>query len=414
MSEHSPEIKSVDPEQVMQWDRQYFMQFYAHVRKPVVFVRGEGVRLYDARGKRYLDFLGGFAVASFGHCHPRITEAVCNQVRALGHVSNIFHTEPQGRLAKMLAERSGMDRVFFQNSGAEANEAAIKIVRKWGKKKLGPDASEIVTALKSFHGRTFVAIAATGQPKIREGFSPDMPGFTHVPFNDIAALEAAITPNTCAVMLEPIQCEGGVYVAAQEYMRGVRSLCDRKGIALVLDEVQTGMGRTGKIFAFEHYGIKPDVMTLAKALSGGSGVPIGAVLANEEFASALSAGDHGTTFGGGPVACAAGIASLEVLEEEDLLTNCTAMGSYMRDGLQALCEKHPIVKEIRGMGLMWGVELESPKAKEINDRALELGLIVNAIGDRILRIAPPLIVTDGDLDEALDILDTVFAEFERE
>jgi predicted acetylornithine/succinylornithine family transaminase len=331
------------------------------------------------------------------------------QVATLMHVSNLYYHEPQARLGKMLTERSGLERAFFCNSGAEANEAAIKFVRKWAKQKIGPEATQIITAEKSFHGRTLGTIAATGQPKFRAGFEPNTPGFIHVPFNDLAALEAAVSPETCAIMLEPTQCESGVHPASKEYWQGVRDLCDRKGIALILDEVQTGMGRTGKLFAHQHYGIKPDVMSLAKAL--GSGVPVAACLLTQEIASAMAPGDHGTTFGGGLLACTAGIATIETMEDDNLLANCLAMGKRLKEGFQSLQSKYSIVKEIRGLGLIWGIELSDPVAKEVGEAALEAGLIINSIGDCVLRMSPPLIITNNEVDEALGILDTLFARF---
>lgn len=396
-----------DHDQIIQWDRDCVMQNYA--RKPVVFVRGEGVRLYDARGKQYLDFLGGIAVDALGHCHPKFVEAMHRQLDTLIHVSNLYYNGPQACLAKMLTDRTGLARAFFCNSGAEANEAAIKLTRKWAKKKLGPNATQIITMENSFHGRTLGTIAATGQPKFRVGFEPTTPGFMHVPFNDISALEAAIDSTTCGVMMELIQCESGVRMPSPEYVREVRALCDRKGIALIIDEVQTGMGRTGKLFAHENFGIKPDVMSVAKAL--GSGIPIGACLATEDLASAFVPGDHGTTFGGNPFACCAGITTIETMEELNLLDNCVEMGNLLQSGLKKIQERNPIIKEVRGIGLMQGVELNKPFAKEIGAGTLEKGLVINSIGDRVLRMSPPLIITKDDVAEALGILDTLFTEY---
>lgn len=394
-------------EEIIQMDKDHALQAYG--RKPIALVQGRGPRVMDADGKIYLDFLGGIAVNALGHCHPHVVEAICKQAHQLLHVSNIYYTAQQSKLETMLAERSGLDRAFFTNSGSEANETAIKLVRKWGKKKLGPQATQIVTAVMSFHGRTLATLAATGQPRFQVGFEPNVEGFTHIPFNDLGALEKEIGPTTCGVMLEPIQCESGIHPATPEYLKGVREICDRKGIALILDEVQTGMGRTGKLFAHQHYGIKPDVMTLAKALGGG--VPISACLATNEVGSAFQPGDHGNTFGGGPLACSAAIATLETFDAEHVLDNCTAMGEYLKSKFKQLQSEQPLLKEVRGLGLIIGLELSKPCAKQVDNLALENGLLINAIGDYVLRLAPPLIINQKDADEAVSILEKVFKEF---
>src|SRR5512145_1440711 len=319
-------------------------------RYPIVPAQGEGCVLWDADGKVYLDFLAGVAVNNLGHCHPKVVRAIQEQAATLIHCSNYYHIPSQIALAELLCGRSFADRAFFCNSGAEANEAAIKLARKYSRETYGPERYAIITAAESFHGRTMATVSATGQEKVQRFFDPLLHGFKHVPFNDAAAIAAAVTPNTCAVMLEPIQGEGGINVPAADYLRQVREICDRHGLLLILDEVQTGLGRTGKLFAYEHFGIAPDLMTLAKALAGGA--PIGTMLAREEFAAAFTPGTHGSTFGGNPLMTTAALAAVRTLLEDGLLDQAVATGDYLLAALQTLGKKYTFVTEVRGIGLM--------------------------------------------------------------
>ena len=392
----------MDEAEIKRLDDDYLLHVYA--RLPITLVRGQGVRAWDANGKEYLDFLAGIAVNAVGHCHPRVVAAIQEQAATLIHTSGYYYTAPVAKLAEKLTGVSGMDRVFFGNSGAEANECAIKIARKYAKSHGGPNKFGIVCANQSFHGRTMATVTATGQPKYQEPFAPVVQGFTHVPFNDIAALEAAVTDDTCAVLLEPIQGEGGVYPACKSYLEAARALCDKHQALLIFDEVQTGIGRTGKWFAYEHYGVVPDILTSAKALGGG--FPIGACLARGEAATTLVPGDHGSTYGGNPLACAAALAVLETIEEEHLVANAHAMGAYFVHRLNEAPFRAKIA-DIRAVGLMIGVELAAPDAKRVLNAALEHGLLLSAIGDHVLRIVPPLIVTQADIDQAMDVLAAV-------
>ena len=392
----------LDVAQVKEWDDAHVMHTYA--RLPVTFVRGQGARLYDAEGKEYLDFLAGIAVNGLGHCHPRLVRAIQEQAATLIHTSNLYLTAPQAQLAAKLAEISDFERVFFCNSGAEANEAAIKIARKYGKAHGGAGKYHIITAHRSFHGRTLATVTATAQPKYQEPFAPLVPGFHYVPFNDIGALEQAVTDETCAVLLEPIQGEGGVYPAHKPYLEAARALCDKHQALLIFDEVQCGMGRTGRWWAYQHYGVVPDVMTLSKSLGGG--IPIGACLARGGAAATLVPGDHGSTFAGNPLAARAALAVIETIEEEHLLANAHAMGEYFVHRLQEPALR-PKVRDIRAVGLMLGVELVAPDAKRVLRESLEHGLILNAIGDHVLRLLPPLIITREDVDQAIDVLAAV-------
>ncbi|HLB25971.1 MAG TPA: acetylornithine transaminase [Nitrospirota bacterium] len=394
----------ISTDKLIEESRHYLVNTYN--RFPVVFVRGRGMKLYDSDGREYTDFLAGIAVNNLGHCHPKVVIALQKQAQKLIHVSNYFHIEPQIRLAKMLAHNSFADRVFFCNSGAEANEAAIKLARKYAKENLGEERHEIITALNSFHGRTMATITATGQGKFQKGFAPLLPGFRYVPFGDIDAMAGAITDRTCAVMLEPVQAEGGVNMPPEGYFRELRALLDEKGLLLILDEVQTGMGRTGKLFAYEHYGIEPDIMTLAKALGGG--MPVGAMLATEGVAESFSPGDHASTFGGNPLACAAGVASLEaILEDGWLIGECARLGEYFKKGLARLMQKYPVIKDVRGKGLLIGAELESD-ASDIVKEALKEGYVINCTMGSVLRFVPPLIVTEEEIDGLMDALDRIF------
>jgi acetylornithine/N-succinyldiaminopimelate aminotransferase len=370
-------------------------------------VRGEGCVVWDADGKRYLDFLAGVAVNNLGHCHPRVVKALQEQAATLIHCSNYYHNAPQTELAELLCANSFADRVFFCNSGAEANEAAIKLARKYSRDTFGPERFAIITAADSFHGRTMATVSATGQATVQKFFDPLLHGFRHVPFNDLAALEAAVDRHTCAIMLEAVQGEGGVNIPAPGYLREVRQLCDRHRLLLILDEVQTGIGRTGKLFAYEHFGVTPDILTLAKALGGGG--PIGAALAREEIATAFTPGTHGSTFGGNPLMTATGVAALRAVLDDDLPTRAVEMGGYLVARLGELKERYPFVTGVRGIGLMVGMQLSIPGA-EIVKKGHGRGLLLNVIHDTVLRFVPPLIVTREEIDEAVAILDGILAE----
>jgi acetylornithine aminotransferase len=383
----------------------FIMKTYG--RYPIVPVRGEGCVLWDADGKRYLDFLAGVAVNNLGHCHPKVVRAIQEQAATLIHCSNYYHIPQQIELAELLCSRSFADRAFFCNSGAEANEAAIKLARKYSRDKFGPERYEIITAAESFHGRTMATVSATGQEKVQRFFDPLLHGFKHVPFNDAAAIAAAVTPNTCAVMLEPIQGEGGINVPTADYLRQVREICDRHGLLLILDEVQTGLGRTGKLFAYEHFGIAPDLMTLAKALAGGA--PIGTMLAKEEYAAAFTPGTHGSTFGGNPLMTTAALAAVRTLLEDGLLDQAVATGDYLLTALKTLGKKYTFVTEVRGIGLMIGMGLAIP-AGDIVKKGHERGVLLNVTHDTVLRFVPPLVVSKAEIDEMIGILDGILAE----
>ena len=385
--------------------------YYDHVvpcytKTPLVIERGKGTRVWDAEGQEYIDFFPGWAVSGIGHCHRRVTEAIKRQAERLLHVSNNYYHELQGLLAETIIHHSFPGKVFFCNSGAEANEAAFKLVRKLG----NPQRNEIITMERSFHGRTLAAIAATGQPKFRDGFAPDVQGFVSVPFNDLEALEKAVTPRTIAICLEPIQGEGGVRVATQEYLSKVRRLCQDRKIYLILDEVQTGMGRTGKMFCYKHYGIEPDIMTLAKSLGGG--FPIGAMVAKKEIADTLTPGTHATTFGGSPLACAASLAVFEAIIKEKLLSNTVITGQHLFRRLAELKKKHAIIKEVRGMGLMAGIEL-TVEGKAVYEECLRKKLLINCTQGNVLRIMPAMIVKEREIDQAIQILDDVLTQFKQ-
>lgn len=381
----------------------YVMQTYA--RFPIALVKGKGARVWDADGKEYLDFVAGLAVNSLGHCHPAVARAVADQVNTLLHVSNLYHIEPQARLAKALCDHSFADRVFFCNSGAEANEAAIKLARRYGSER-ARGRNEILTALNSFHGRTLATLTATGQEKIRLGYDPLPAGFRHAPFNDLEAAEAAVDHRTAAILVEPIQGEGGVVAPDASYVRGLRRLCDDRGLLLMFDEVQVGMGRTGRLFAYEHFGVEPDVMTLAKALGGG--LPLGAMLARERVAESFPPGSHASTFGGNPVVCRAGLAVLETLLEDGLVEHCEAMGSLLREGLEGLAKRFAFVREVRGKGLLLGMEMEGECGPVIRECMRE-GLLVASAGANVLRMAPPLTIEEEDVAEALSVIERALA-----
>lgn len=385
---------------ILAMGQQYVMNTYG--RLPMALVKGEGPWVWDAEGRKYLDFVGGLAVNSLGHAHPKVAEAICQQAKTMLHCSNIYWIEPQVKLAKLLVQNSCAGKAFFCNSGAEANEAAIKLARKYAKANLGPDKYEIITATNSFHGRTLAAITATGQTKYQKGFEPLPQGFKYVPFNDLGALEENIGPHTCAVMLEPVQGEGGVIPATQEYLEGVAKLCKEKGLLLIFDEVQCGLGRTGKFLAYQNYGVEPDIITLAKALGGGC--PIGAMLAKEEVAKSFQPGDHASTFGGNPLVCAAALAVMDTLLNDGVQQNAQEIGEYFKAKLKNLAEKYSYVKEVRGMGLMLGMEL-TIEGKDIVAHCLEQGLLINCTNGNVLRFLPPLNITNNDVDYAVAVLD---------
>ena len=394
---------SMQSTQIIELNNKHLCTTYA--RYPVAIVRGQGSRLWDAEGKPYLDFFASLAVMNLGQWHPAVVKAVQEQVATLTHISNLHHTVPQARLAKLLCDNSFAEKVFFCNSGAEANEAAIKLARKFGTERRN-GSYEIISALGSFHGRTMATIAATGQEKVREGFGPVLSGFQYVPFDDLPAVEAKITDKTAAVLVEPIQGEGGVIVPKPGYLKGLRELCDRHDLLLILDEVQVGMGRTGKFLCHEHEGVEPDIMPLAKALGGG--VPIGAMLTRAEIAHSLGLGTHGSTFGGNAIACAAGIAVVDTLLGAGFLDDCSKKGLYFLNRLTELKSRFSFIKDVRGKGLILGAELDIEGGKIVDD-CLSEGLMINCAAGKVLRFLPPLIITAEEMDEGLDILEGVLA-----
>lgn len=380
--------------EIMEQEQEYIMDTYD--RLPVVFVRGQGTRLWDEGGSEYIDFTSGLGVLNVGHAHPRVVEAVKKQAEKLIHTSNLYYTEPQIELAEKLIKLSFEGKCFFANSGAEANEAAIKLARKYAK------GFEIITAYNSFHGRTLATLAATGQPEKQKAFEPLPVGFKHVPFNDVEAMKKAVSAETCAIMLETIQGEGGVHVAETVYLKQVRKLCDETGLLLILDEVQTGIGRTGKFFSYEHYGIEPDMVTLAKSLGGG--LPIGVLIAKTTVAENFEKGDHGTTFGGNPLVCTAALSVLKVLNEENLCEKAAEQGAYLMSKLNDLAEKDTLIKEVRGKGLMIGIELKEEVASKIVLACLEKGTVINKVSPSTLRLLPPLTVTTEEIDRMIETL----------
>ncbi|HEU4368051.1 MAG TPA: acetylornithine transaminase [Methylomirabilota bacterium] len=389
----------MDTKTLMEWSAKYHTPNYG--RTPIVLVRGEGTRVWDSDGKEYLDFTTGIAVTSLGHCHPVITGAIREAAATLLHVSNIFHTAPQVHLAKVLVEHSFADRVFFCNSGAEANEAALKIARKYGKERLATDRYEVIATHNSFHGRTLATVTATGQPKYQHGFEPLMPGFKHVPYNDLRAMERAIDSHTAAILVEPIQGEGGVIVPDDDYLPGLRKLCDESGALLIFDEIQTGVGRTGRLWGYQHSGVEPDVMTLAKALA--NGIPIGAMLCRESVASVLTAGSHGSTFAGSAFVTSVALAMLTTVIGDKLPERAAQRGRELVDGVRALQPRLPAIKEVRGKGLLIGIELTRP-AGPVMDACREAGLLVLTAGEKVVRLAPPLVVEAAECRRALEIL----------
>ena len=372
-------------------------------RLPRVIVKGEGCYMFDADGNKILDMFPGWAVSAIGHCHPKVVQAIRTQAEKLLHIDNTFYSEPQGILAKLLSRRAFGGKSFFCNSGAEANEAAMKLARL----HTSQQKYKFITCEGSFHGRTFATLTATAQPKHHEGLLPLLPGFIYVPFDDIPALEAAFTDEVAAVMVEPVQGEGGINIPDKQYLRAVRRLCDDNGALLICDEVTTGLGRTGKWFAYQHFDVTPDIITLAKALGGG--VAIGAMMAKEEVAASLVPGKHASTFGGNALVCAAAIAVIEAIEQENLLENAVKMGHYAKEKLEQLKKKHSIINNVRGIGLMLGVQLTCP-GSNIVDKCLENGLRINCTQNTVLRFMPPMIVNQNQIDEAVGILDNVLTE----
>jgi len=396
-------------EEVIRKDKMYYMNTFGD-RFPVCFTHGKGIYLYDTEGNEYRDYFAGIAVSALGHSHPALVSAICEQAKRFIHCSSLYYIEQQANLAELIVNNSCADRVFFANSGAEANEGAIKLARLYFRKKGFPEKYEIITLENSFHGRTLATIAATGQEKYQKPYSPLTPRFCKVPINDTAALEKAINENTCAVMLEPIQGESGVNPTTVEYMQAIRKLCDEKGVLLIFDEVQCGLGRTGKLFGYQHYGVEPDIFTLAKALAGG--FPIGALCAKEFVASAFEPGDHGSTFGGNPLACSAGIAVLSTIINDKLSDNAAEVGNYFFEKMEDVKKKFPVIKDVRGKGLMIGIEFIKPVAKLVNRKLFERRYLLGTSGENILRILPPLIVTKKDMDNLIDVLAEVLQDMD--
>ena len=391
----------MDTKRMIELSDKHLMAFTK--RQPVALVRGEGSRVWDSDGKEYLDFTGGISVTALGHSHPKVVGTLREQAATLLHVSNIFHIPQQAQLAQLLCEHSFADRVFFSNSGAEANETAIKLARKWAKEHGASDRGDIISMRGGFHGRTLATVTATAQEKYHHGYEPLPGGFKYVAYNDLKVLQRAIDSRTAAVLVEPIQGEGGVIVPDDGYLPGVRKLCDEAGILLILDEIQTGMGRTGTLWAYEHSRIKPDIMTLAKALA--NGVPIGATLATDSVASAFTPGSHGSTFGGNPLATAVGVTVFATLLEDKLAERAARMGKLLREGLETLRAKYPkAIKEARGRGLLVGMDMVPPVGDLVN-ACRDRGLLALTAGDNALRLAPALIVTEKELGEGCAIID---------
>jgi predicted acetylornithine/succinylornithine family transaminase len=378
---------------------------HTYGRFPIIPVRGKGTRVWDMDGKEYLDFLAGLAVCNLGHCHPKVVKAIQDQAEKLIHISNFYYIEPQIQLASLLCQHSFAGRVFFGNSGAEANEGAIKLARKYAKEKLDGDRYEIITMERSFHGRTLATLTATAQEKYHKGYAPLMPGFKYVPFNDAEAVVKAIDSKTCAILVEPIQGEGGVNIPSEGYLKALRETCNKNKILLIFDEVQVGMGRTGKLFAYEHYGVEPDILTLAKSLAGG--VPIGAILIRKEVGEVFKPGDHASTFGGNPLATAAGVAALSAILEEGILENCRKVGNYFLGRLGELQRRYPFVQEVRGKGLILGMELKREGAPIVKEM-MEKGFLINCTMGNVLRFLPPLIVTKEEVDRLIEALEETF------
>ncbi len=384
---------------------QYLMGNYR--RLPVAFKKGKGVYLWDTEGKKYLDLVAGIAVNTLGYNHPRLAYVLSRFATHPWHISNLYEIQEQAELAQLLVEKSFPSRVFFCNSGTEATEAAVKLARKWGNEQQDPPRNEILTATQSFHGRTLSMIAASGQEKLRKGFDPMLPGFRHVSYGDVDAMAEAISPATCAIMVEPIQGEGGIQIPPRDYLGGLKDLCQQHQLLLILDEVQCGVGRTGSLFAYEQFGVVPDIVALAKGLGGG--VPIGAVLARDSVAECFTPGAHGSTFGGNPLVTTVAKVVLEVIEEEGLLDRSRELGAYFLEQLQVIEATHAFVKGARGVGLMLAIDLDMP-ARPVVEKCLEHGLIVNAVQEKTLRFVPPLIIQQKQIDEGIELLQCVFEE----
>lgn len=402
------EVKVTDErlERIKGLDERYVMRTYR--RLPVAFVRGSGSWLYDTSGNKYLDLVSGLGAVPLGHCHPDVTAAIKQQAEMLIHTTNLYYIEPQTELAQMIVETAFPGKCFFANSGAEANEGALKLCRKYHFEG-GKPRTKYVCAFGSFHGRTLATLSATGQPAKWDPFKPMVPGFTHVPYNDVSALEREVDGDTCALFLEPIQGESGVYPAAAEYLKAAREICDSTGALLVLDEVQTGLARTGKMFAYEHYEIAPDVMTLAKGL--GNGVPIGVFVASEKFSDVLTVGDHGSTFGGGFLACAAGIATLKFIIEEKIADHVLEVGEFIRGELEMLSAEIPLVKGVRGYGLMLAIQLDSEISREVVLECLNRGVLVNDVNPSSVRLLPPLNISREEISQGVHVIGEVLKNF---
>lgn len=395
---------STDKTNWQELEKKVFMQVFKRV--PVTLVRGKGIKVWDSEGEEYLDFVGGLAVTALGHCHPVLVKALARQAKILTQTSNLYYTIPQLQLAELLVKTSCLHRVFISNSGAEANEGAIKLARRYGKIKLS-GAYEIITTYDSFHGRTLATTAATGQNAFQEPYTPLPTGFINVEYNNIEAIKAATTGLTCAIMLEPIQGEGGVNVPDDDYLKKVRAWCDEKGILLILDEIQTGIGRTGSMYAYQQYGIEPDILTVAKGM--GSGIPVGAFMA-KEHACVFKTGEHGSTYGGNPLVCAGAYAVLDYIAKNDLPAHADVMGKYLNGGLIKLASKYDVIKEVRGKGLLLALGFKEDIAESVCMACLDRGLLVNKVKSNALRFMPALIVKKKDIDKALGILDKVLKE----
>ncbi len=392
-------------QQLIEDEKKYLIQTYQ--RPAMILDRGEGIKVWDLEGREYYDFIGGIAVNSLGYSHPKIVEAISQQAAKLIHCSNLFYNAPQIRLAKELVKISDGDRVFFANSGAEVNEAALKLAVKYFKEQ-NKEKYKVIYMKNSFHGRTIATLAATGKYKYQKDYLPLLPAFQQANFNDLASVEEAYEEKVAAVIVEPVQGEGGINIASADFLEGLREFCDKKGLLLIFDEIQCGLGRTGKMFAYQHYKVKPDIMTLAKPLGGG--LPLGALIAKEEVASVFKPGDHGTTFGGNPVACAAALAFLEVLQQDNLVAKCARKGDYFREKLEALRLKYPdLISEVRVIGLMVGLEVVKDGPK-IVQKMFEEGILINCTAEKVLRFLPPLIVKEQEIDLFISCLDKVMAE----
>ena len=386
-------------------EKKYLMRTYD--RPALVLDRGEGMKVWDLEGREYYDFVGGIAVNALGYSHPKLVQAIKEQAEKLIHCSNLYHSEPQIALAQRLVELSCGDKVFLANSGAEVNEGAIKLTIKYFKEQ-GKDKHQLIYMKNSFHGRTIAALAATGQHHYQKDYLSILPKFKEAIFNDLDSVKATLDREVAAIIVEPVQGEGGIHLATLEFMRGLRKLCDQEGILLIFDEIQCGLGRTGKMFAYEHYGVEPDILTVAKSLGGG--IPLGALIAKDKIASAFHPGDHGTTFGGNPLACAAALTTLKVIQEEDLVAESQRKGEYFKAQLESLKEKYPQkIKEVRGLGLMLGMEL-AEEGQEIVRQGLKEGVLINCTAKKVLRFLPPLIVEKKEIDYLIEVLDKIFKE----